>query len=192
MARISARMPMIAKITEAENGDITFTNAIAVGKMIKTTVAPVVISGQLAADDDPAAEDVTYYDGANITLNSSTLPTKAAVMMFGSKFTEASEGTQTPARMDYGKEDKSDYVAFGFISGEVVDGVKSFKLTICPKVKFTMPSDEYNTKGNSVTFGTPSISGKAECDKKDLWKTEYFFNTASEAIAYFKTLFTTA
>ena len=57
MARISARMPMTAKITEAENGDITFTNAIAVGKMIKTTVAPVVISGQLAADDDPAAED---------------------------------------------------------------------------------------------------------------------------------------
>lgn len=82
-------------------------------------------------------------------------------------------------------------MGFGFISVEKVNGVRSFVAAFLPKVKFTEPSDDYETKGESITYKTPSITGKATADDDGVWKETDVFATEAEAVSWITGKFTT-
>lgn len=185
MARISARMPMIAKRTETET-EVTFSGGAAIGKLVKSGVTPNQPNTKLFADDG-IAEEESEVTSAAVTIESTTIPKDCAVMMFGIKFTEKTE-TEPEQAVFTGEED-SNFVGYGFIGGDKVDGKKRYKISWLPKVKFVLPSEEYTTRGESISFGTSSISGTAyRDDVLGYWKKEFYFDTAKEAVDYLKTL----
>lgn len=194
MALISAKLPMIYKRKEKDRS-VSFEAPITVGKAIQLVDTPTVSRVSLYADDIEAESDGRVSSRV-LTLGTSSIPRKCAADMFGVAFEQSSDSDEEKYEtLTYTGEADGEYLGFSIIRGEVTDGVKSFIVTFYPKVKFDQPAETYATKGETLTFGTHSITGKAVPDSlmldgngKSIEKKEYIFNTSSEAIAYQKTL----
>lgn len=179
MAQIEAKMPMIGK--RSENG--VYSDAVAVGKMINITVTPNNNSVELYADDS-IAESVYSADTLNISMGTSTVPVDAAGMMFGADVSDetASDGI-TAKKVSYsGKE--GEYVGFGYIKSEMVNNQITHIVHFMPKVKWQRPASTSTTRGNTVSFGTPTITGTAyRDDKLNVTDDEYHFSGTGSANA---------
>lgn len=185
MAKIMARMPVIADRTETTSS-VSFANGLAVGKLVQVSVTPNVSDVKFYADDGIAEHNVSFTDAA-ISLNISTIPGEAASKMFGAdtNTTDTIKWYDVPAK----------YVGFGFISAESIDNVQKFKVSWFPKVIFALPTEQYDTKGESITFNASTITGTAEKDPfntdasgNEEWKEEYEFSTAAAAVTKLKAL----
>lgn len=82
-------------------------------------------------------------------------------------------------------DDEPPYVAVGFRAKKMG---KRYRYIWLLKCKFKIPSEKYETKGNSIKFNTPEIEGSFTTRKKDgHWKAD-FVGTEQDAAA--KTWFT--
>jgi hypothetical protein len=85
--------------------------------------------------------------------------------------------------------DESNYVGVGTVIDEVVDGVKKYFAQMVTCAQFSEGAESFTTKGESITFGNPSIAGVAIGDINSEWEIKEPFDTASEALAFIKTTF---
>ena len=183
MAYIGLRNPYIG----ARKEDGKYETPFQLGKAVSLNITPNFAEGSLYANDGLAEYDKEFTN-ADVTLGTSTIPVEAQKPMFG----HTVETTGSKKGVTYNQDDQSGYVGFGFISVEKVNGVRSFVAAFLPKVKFTEPSDDYETKGESITYKTPSITGKATADDDGVWKETDVFATEAEAVSWITGKFTTA
>ena len=189
MAQFKASLPVFAPIKSETDSAITYENGAFVGKMVKTEVKPNKVEGSLYADD-ALAESETEFKDADITLETSTIPVEVFVSMFGETKTEGTGSTTPkPTVLTSKASDAPVYGGYGFVSVEVVDGVRKYLTYVVHKVKFSLPSETHTTKGDNITFNTSSLEGKAIADKSGAWRTKTYYTTAAEAIAALKTKF---
>lgn len=172
MAKVGFRKIYIAKRTAAG----TYEKPFKFGKAINLSVSPQYAEGTLYADDALAEED-KEFKYADVTLGTNTIPAESHTIMFGHKVDESGEITHST-------DDQGQYVGQGWLSVERVDGVRSFVANFLKKVKFTEPSEEYETKGDSIAYKTPSISGKAMAEEDGSWKAAKPFATEEEALTW--------
>ena len=84
-----------------------------------------------------------------------------------------------------GKDDEPPYLAIGFRAKKTGG---RFRYVWLLKVKFKVPSEKYETKGESIKFNTPDIEGDFVVRKKDgYWKADFVGTEDSDAA---KTWFT--
>ena len=127
-----------------------------------TFATPVRIPGAISANVDVEtadavldADDGTLYDlhpfkRGTITLNVDDLPATFLVQILGMRQVAASGIIVSAA------EDQPSEVAIGFESAKA-NG--STRYIWYPRVKFKIPPEAYTTKGDSITFNTPTITG---------------------------------
>lgn len=188
MADIGLCVPAIAPITNenTETGELTYGSGCLIGKAIKCDINPTYAEASLYADNGEA-ENVKELTKADVTLGTSTIPIESLPIMFDATVS----GETGEENIDFASGDNAPYVGFGIIKTEMVEGIKKFALYWLHKVKFVPPSESFSTQGESITFATPSISGKAvpinnPDSKKRKWKNVKYYKTASEAIAALK------
>ena len=170
MAYVGLRKPIIGK----RNGDGTYNEPFYMGKAIGLQVTPNYAEGSLYGDDLQAEYD-KEFTYAEVTLNTSTIPIKAHNEMFGHKVNEEEKS------VDFNADDQNNDIGMGWISVEKVNGVRSFIGNFLSKVKFSEPSEDYATKGESIEYKTPSITGRASAPDNGSWKSTQIFNTENEA-----------
>lgn len=181
MPNFGLSKPWIAKLN-TQTGK--YSDAFQCGRAVNTTVTPNYNQGSMFADDQQT-EDVTEFKNASVTLGVDTLPIKAAEVMFGHTVTE--EGQETSKVSDSGS-----YVGYGFITTEVTDGVKKYRACLVKKVKFTESEESYTTKGDSITFSNPTLSGTAMAigvgDSPEDWRIKSpKFDTSKQADTWIQT-----
>lgn len=174
MAYVGLAMPAVKPASGA---------GMILGKAIGVDIEPQYAEGSLFGDNVKAEYDRSFQS-ATITLNVTTLPLQAHSMLFGHTVTDAAEGTE--ASVVNKATDMANYVGFGIYTEEKVDGVSKFVAAWLPRVKFSDPTDSWTTKGDSIVYQTPSISGEALADANGVWKETHVFDTEAEAIAYLK------
>ncbi len=180
MAQYKVTHPYAATIkAEPEGAEATYGELLKLGEMIEIDVSPNFNEGSLYGDN-ALCEYVKEFKDIDVTLNTTTMPVKAYEILFGQKVT--GDGEHIAANIN----DVSNYVGFGFVKGEMVKNVTTYFAVWLPKVKFTLPSEKCTTKGESITWGTPSITGKGTCDGTGDWKKTDRFATEAEAIAFIK------
>lgn len=170
MANFGLSKPWIAKYSDG-----TYSDAFQCGKAISTAVTPQTVEASLYADNQQV-EDVKEFNYADVTLGVNTLPTKAAEVLFGHKIgsTDGEEVSNTG--------DSASYVGYGFVVAAMDGGTKKYQGCVLHKAKFTEGEESYTTKGDSITFVTPSLSGKAYGDENGDWRTKSkLFDTETEA-----------
>ena len=72
----------------------------------------------------------------------------------------------------------------------MVDGAYKYKVEFLYKVKFSEPSQENATRGESVEFGTTTIEGIVSSLANGKWSTTATFATKAEAQTYLNSFFT--
>lgn len=168
MAYVGLRKPIIAQL----KNDGTYDDPFAFGKAIGLQVTPNYAEGSLYADDGQAEYD-KEFSYAEVVLNTSTIPIVAHEKMFGHTVTEKN--------VKFNGDDQNNDVGLGWISVEKVNGVRSFIGNFLDKVKFSEPSEDYATRGESIEYKTPSITGRASAVDGGGWKETETFATEAEA-----------
>ncbi len=186
MAQFKASMPVVAKRIPAEGAETTFSGGLKVAKLMSVGLTPTQSNVALYGDDGIAEEDNRASSYA-VALNTTYLPTEVAALIFGAELKTGEDGK--PTELIYKEEDEAPEVAFGYIDVHKMDKKEKTRVVWLPCVKFALPSETSNTRGETTTFSTPSISGTA---KRDAFsgeiKHEYYFDTAEAAITKLKTL----
>lgn len=176
MAYFGLSNPYIAKL-DAESG--AYSDGFKCGEAVGTEITPNFNEASLFGDDK-LQEYVKEFKDADVTMTVTTLPLKAADTMFGHTVDEEKK------TVTYGANDASNYVGYGFFVREMKNGKVSFSAAWLPKVKFADSAESFATKGDSITFATPSISGKAAPDAQGNWRYKQTFQTEEAADAWLK------
>ena len=167
MATIGLDDLYYAPITEGNNGDETYGTPVKLAKAISADLSLELAEAILYADD-AASESVKAFKNGKLTLGIDALGNANAAALLGARVD--SKGVLVSAT-----EDTSPYVAIGFRALKANGKYRYFWLY---KVQFAVPSDSLQTKGDNITFQTPSIEGtiirrnKADTGGKHPWKAE--------------------
>lgn len=152
----------------------TYSDFFKCGKAISTTVTPAYNEAQLYGDNQQI-ENVKEFKNATVALGTDTLPKAAAKTLFG--HTINADNSEIHKTGDSGR-----YVGYGFIVQTINGGVKQYQACFLPKVQFSEGEEAYQTKGDNITFATPSLSGVAMGTTTENWREKSpLFDTEDEA-----------
>ena len=177
MATIGLDKLYYAKITEDANGNETYGTPISLAKAISAEISVEVNEATLFADDGQA-EAVKEFKSGKVTLGVDDIGHDVAADLIGATVDE--NGVFVSRSEDVAKP-----VAIGFRAKRANGKYKYFWLY---RVLFGIPGTSLATKGDSITFQTPSIEGsiyrrnKADSQNNHPWKaeiTETATNTAT-------------
>ena len=167
MATIGLDKLYYAKITEDQDGNETYASPVQLAKAISADLSVELAEATLYADDG-AAEIVKEFKSGTLSLGVDDLGGTVASDLTGS--TIDSNGVVISAA-----EDGGDPVAIGFRAKKSNGKYRYFWLY---RVKFGIPATALATKGDSITFNTPTIEGtimrrnKVDTKGKHPWKAE--------------------
>lgn len=175
MANFGLSLPTIAKLNTSTG---KYSEKFKCGKAISTSVVPNYATGVLWADNGKA-EDVKEFKDATVTLGVDSMPIKSAEVMYGHEVKEDGAIIERAT-------DQENYVGYGFVGREMKEGKKQYRGCILLKVKFQEGEESYSSKGDNITFGTPTLTGSAEqigvgSDKEEWRIKSQFFATEKEA-----------
>ena len=167
MATIGLDKLYYAKITEAANGEESYEKPVQLAKAMSADLSVELAEATLYADDG-AAEIVKEFKSGKLTLGVDDIGSTVASDLTGSTIDANGVIVST-------SEDGGTPVAVGFRAKKANGKYRYFWLY---RVKFGIPAANMATKGDSITFSTPTIEGtimrrnKADGVGKHPWKAE--------------------
>ena len=167
MATIGLDMLYFAPITEDENGDEAYGTPAKLAKAMTADLSVELAEATLYADDG-ASEIVKEFKSGTLSLGIDDIGNSIASVLTGA--TIDSNNVVISA-----SEDGGNPVAIGFRAKKSNGKYRYFWLY---RVKFGIPSTSLATKGDSITFSTPTIEGtvlrrnKPDGNGKHPWKAE--------------------
>ena len=183
MAKIGLRNFLFGVLTEASDGTPSYGVGQKPAKAISCNVSITNNDAKLFADDSLAESDTSFQSGT-VTMGIDDEDDTTLATLLGHTVTNGEI-----VRNDY---DVAPYVGLGRIITKMVNGVYKYKVEFLYKVKFAEPSQENNTKGESVEFGTSEIEGQISTLANGNWSATKTFNTMTEAQAYLNAFFGSA
>ena len=160
MAHIGMKCPVAAPWAEGN----TYEKGFVVARAINFTGTPNKNDVDLYADDGVAETDKSVKDwGTSLGVDDLSLKNQATLL--GHTYVEAKAGSSggegTPESVEVGTEDVAPYFGVGFYKRRRKNNVTSFTVIWLYKVQHSEPTENAETKGDTVNFQTPTIEGKA-------------------------------
>ena len=179
MAQIGLQYLICAPVTETSSA-VTFSDGVVMSYAIKVDLSIEINEGKLYADNR-VTENIKEFKSGSITLNGDHLSYEVQKLILGHSLeTLPSGGQKLTARGD----DEGEYVGVGFYSTTIKNGVRKYRAVWLRKVKFGIPNESLETKGEAITFQTPTIEGTILTDVLGVWKEEATFTTEAAAKAW--------
>lgn len=185
MAKIGLSSLYYSKLTEANDGTPSYDGAKSLGKAVSANVSVTNNSATLYADDVLAESDTTFQSGT-ITLGVDEDADATFAPLLGHNITTGDNG----GVVTKSTSDVAPYVGVGRIITKMVSGTLYYKAEVLYKVKFSEPSQDDQTKGESIEFRTPEIEGMISALANGNWCTSKTFSSKADALSFITTLFT--
>lgn len=177
MATIGLDKLYYAKITEDDVGEETYGAPTQLAKAISADLSVELAEATLYADDG-ASEIVKEFKSGTLSLGIDDIGNTAASDLTGATIDKNKVLISTG-------EDGGDPVAVGFRAKKSNGKYKYYWLY---RVKFGIPATNLATKGDSITFSTPTIEGtilrrnKVDGAGKHPWKAEVTEGDATASV----------
>lgn len=184
MAKIGLNNFRYGFLTEATDGTATYGGAKTPGKAISCNVEVENSDASLYADDTLAESD-NAFAGGTVTMGIDRFDFQTQADLLGHTYSEQN-GIKRNAN------DTAPYVGLGRVIVLMENNVRKYRAEFLKKAKFSEPSQEDNTKGESVEFGTVEIEGTISTLANGDWSEAKVFDTQAEAITYIEGLLGTS
>lgn len=183
MARIGLTNFRYGILTEASDGTPSYAGAVTPGHAISCSVDISNNDATLYGDDTIIESDTSFQSGTvTMGIDEDDMTTMAALLGH----------TVTDGEMVRKNDDAAVYVGLGRVVTKMVNGSYKYKVEFLYKVKFSEPSQENNTKGESVEFGTTEIEGTVSALANGKWSVTKTFDTKAAAVSYLENLLGTS
>lgn len=180
MAKIGVQNFLFGVLTEAQDGTATYGAGIKPGKAVSCNVSISSNDAKLYADDGLAESDTSFQSGTvTMEVDNADITTQSTLLG------HAISGDE----MVRNANDTAPNVGLGRIVTKMVNGAYQYKVEFLNKVKFSEPSQENTTKGESVEFGTTTLEGIVSTLANGDWSKTKTFDTMAEAKTYLSGLF---
>lgn len=182
MANIGLTNIWFSNLTEAADGTPSYDGAKNLGKAVSCSVEITNNEATLYGDDALAESDTSFASGS-ITLGVTDDNDTIFAPLLGHEIDGEGEVIKTST-------DVAPYVGVGRIVTKMVNGAYKYKVEFLYKCKFSEPSKDENTKGESIEFSTPSVEGVVAAlgDVNGTWSKSKTFDTKSDALTYLQGL----
>lgn len=167
MATIGLDKLYYSKITEDKDGNETYAKPVPLAKAMTAELSVELAEATLYADDGDA-EIVKEFKSGTLSLGIDDIGASVASDLTGATIDDNYVLVSST-------EDSADPVAVGFRAKKSNGKYKYYWLY---RVKFGIPATNLATKGDSITFSTPTIEGtilrrnKPSANGKHPWKAE--------------------
>lgn len=150
------------------NANTTYGTPISTGCPMTANLELRFAEGRLYACDS-LAEYIREVIGGTVTFGAKYFPTAAQLTMFGASTkdrdvtivkADGTEETKTITSVVVSANNRAGYVGFAGFAPDVIDGVNKFTAFFVPKVKFSQPNMNLQTKQDNITFQTPTTTGE--------------------------------
>ena len=182
MARIGLKNFLFGNLYEQPDGTAEYGTAVKPGKAVSCSVSISNNSGSLYADDAIAESDTSFQSGTvTLTIDDEDLEVMAKLLGHTYNSTDKSILRKTT--------DVAPYVGLGRVITKIIGGTYKYKVEFLYKVKFAEPSQEDNTKGESIEFGTTQLEGTLATLASGEWSKGQTFDTEAAAITFLEGMF---
>ena len=162
--------PVCAVLDEETN---TYGKGFVLGEAIKESISISKNDVKLYGDDKIVAADQSFKEGDGSFDTTGISDENVAVLLGHEVSTDNTVISRTT--------DVAPYVGHGFYSRNYQN---KFRAVFFPKVQFSEPNTETETKGESTAYKSPSLSYKVMEGADRQWKKEKTFDTEKEARAW--------
>lgn len=175
MAKIGLNSFRFGILTEAADGTPTYGAAQTPGAAISCSVEVTNNDAKLYADDALQESD-TSFSGGTVTMGIDREDQTTMAALLGH--------TVSDGVMVRSANDVAPYVGLGRIVRILRDNVLKYKVEFLYKVKFSEPSQDDATKGESVEFNTYEIEGAIAALANGNWSGNKYFDDLDTAKTY--------
>ena len=179
MAKIGLNNFRYSILTEAPDGTPSYDGARKPARAISCSVSISNNSAKLFADDGLAESDTSFQSGT-VTIGIDHEDQETMATLLGHEVVDDV--------MIRKATDVAPYVALGRVIVMMLNGAYKYKVEFLHKVKFSEPSQENNTKGESLEFGTYTMEGIVSQLANDEWSKTKTFDNKEDAIAWLESL----
>ena len=144
---------------QREGTSVSYGTPESIGDAMSCTLELRFAEGRLYAESK-LAEFIKKATGGTISVAVKYIPQSAQSLMYGAQPKTRNEATG----LAYSAKDVSKYVGVSFFAPDMIDSVEKFTCVFVPKAMFGPPSMSYQTKGESITFNTPTTTGEFLAD----------------------------
>lgn len=163
-------------ITEGEGGVATYASPKKLAEVMTADLSVTTAEGTLYADD-AVSESVKEFVKGVLKLGIKDMETEVVATLLGQEVDDD--------KVIYGgADDEPPYIAVGFRAKKT--GGK-YRYIWLYKVKFKIPNEKFQTKGEAIQFNTPEIEGEFFKRHDGRWKADYTGLETSEVAKAFLT-----
>lgn len=189
MAGIGLSRPIIAKYNNV-GGSVSYTGACLLGRATELSVdLNDQASNILYADNSPAENDA-QFSGGTMTITTDELRPQALIAALGviKQVITGVSGVTTPGASWLINNDNQSvpYLGFGAIAMRQINNKIYYVGIILDKIQFANPNDAITTKGESIEWQTPQLTGtlfRSDKPSHDWRRVTSLLSTEDEAFA---------
>lgn len=174
MAKIGLSKPYFAKYSNTGT-TVTYTGGRLIGKAVSLSIEVENADDNILYADNGPAESANTFSGGTVSLTTDDLLPDVLLDVLDVEeedITSEDIQTATPKWYNWGDGQNTPYGGLGAIAMVQNDGVVGYQAVVLPKIKFNNPSDTFQTKGETVEWGTPELTASVLRDdtEKHNWK----------------------
>ena len=156
----------IGKYTNTD-GTITYDTPVSMGDAMSVELNLTAAEGRLYAESR-LAEYKKLVTGGTASVGVKYITDAAQKLLFGMSENTRNVGTNTSQKsLKATAKDIAKYVGMGFYAPDAIDGTDKYTAVFVYKVLFGAPGYVYATKGDSITFQTPTTTGEFLADDSE-------------------------
>lgn len=156
----------IGKYTNTD-GTITYDTPISMGDAISVELNLTAAEGRLYAESR-LAEYKKLITGGTASVGVKYITDAAQKLLFGMSENTRNVGANASQKsLKATAKDIAKYVGMGFYAPDAIDGTDKYTAVFVYKVLFGAPGYVYATKGDSITFQTPTTTGEFLADDSE-------------------------
>ena len=156
----------IGKYTNTD-GTITYDTPVSMGDAMSVELNLTAAEGRLYAESR-LAEYKKLITGGTASVGVKYITDAAQKLLFGMSENTRNVGTNTSQKsLKATAKDIAKYVGMGFYAPDAIDGTDKYTAVFVYKVLFGAPGYVYATKGDSITFQTPTTTGEFLADDSE-------------------------
>ena len=167
MAKIGMRYPryrtMTINVDESTGKEsITYGSKKTLGKAISANVSITTTEAKLYGDDGLAESVKEFVDGS-MSLGVDDLEAEAEAEILGATLDSSGELVNST-------DDAAPWVQIGFVAVRIRGNKKQYRGILYNKVQFAVPNEDNQTKGQNITFTTPTLTGTIAALASGQWR----------------------
>lgn len=140
-------------------GVVSYEKPISIGDAMNCNLQLKFAEGRLYAEGT-LAEFMKLATGGTISIGTKYIPVPAQKLMYGAKEKNRTIGGKQAQGIVYTGNDIPDYVGVSFYAPDRIDGETKYTCVFAYKSLFGPPGMQYQTKGENITFQTPTTTGE--------------------------------